>query len=144
MLRFATFASLGRRGEADSGARLPRSCDGGRLYYDGCACILINGTLVKQAAQFSLADVEVCWGGGCTHSHAERFTFCGSIHSHADRFIQVIVASVDLDDVTSFRGAIASMQEQMSAAQRKDTVHINFQLCNHQLTCVCGWPNLQR
>jgi NAD+ synthase (glutamine-hydrolysing) len=81
-----------------------RGCDGGRLYYDGCACILINGNLVKQAAQFSLSDVEV------------------------------IVASLDLDDVTSFRGAIASMQEQMSAAQRKDTVHINFQLCNHQLS----------
>ena len=50
--------------------------------------------------------------------------------------MQVIVANLDLDDVTSFRGAIASMQEQMSAAQRKDTVHINFQLCNHQLSCV--------
>ena len=36
-----------------------RGCDGGRLYYDGCACILINGALVKQAAQFSLSDVEV-------------------------------------------------------------------------------------
>ena len=52
--------------------------------------------------------------------------------------MQVIVANLDLDDVTSFRGAIASMQEQMSAAQRKDTVHINFQLCNHQLSCVCN------
>lgn len=25
-----------------------RGCDGGRLYYDGCACIAINGDLVAQ------------------------------------------------------------------------------------------------
>ena len=31
-----------------------RGCDGGRLYYDGCACVHVNGNLVAQASQFSL------------------------------------------------------------------------------------------
>lgn len=26
-----------------------RGCDGGRLYYDGCACIAVNGAFVAQA-----------------------------------------------------------------------------------------------
>jgi hypothetical protein len=36
-----------------------QGCDGGRLYFDGCACIAVNGALVAQGSQFSLADVEV-------------------------------------------------------------------------------------
>lgn len=36
-----------------------RGCDGDRLYYDGCALIAINGTIVAQGSQFSLDDVEV-------------------------------------------------------------------------------------
>uniref|UniRef100_A0A383W8A4 Glutamine-dependent NAD(+) synthetase n=1 Tax=Tetradesmus obliquus TaxID=3088 RepID=A0A383W8A4_TETOB len=36
-----------------------QGCDGGRLYYDGCACIAVNGGLVAQGSQFSLGDVEV-------------------------------------------------------------------------------------
>ena len=31
-----------------------QGCDGGRVYYDGCASVLVNGKLVKQASQFSL------------------------------------------------------------------------------------------
>lgn len=33
-------------------------CDGGRLYYDGCAMIALNGELVKQGRQF-FVDTEV-------------------------------------------------------------------------------------
>lgn len=29
------------------------------MYYDGCACIALNGNLLAQGKQFSLADVEV-------------------------------------------------------------------------------------
>lgn len=36
-----------------------RGCDGDRLYFDGCACIAINGEFVAQGAQFSLKEVEV-------------------------------------------------------------------------------------
>lgn len=36
-----------------------QGCDGGRLYFDGCACVAVNGQLVAQGSQFSLSDVEV-------------------------------------------------------------------------------------
>lgn len=52
-----------------------QGCDGDRLYYDGSAMIVINGDVVAQASQFSLNDVEV------------------------------ITATVDLEDVRSFRCA---------------------------------------
>lgn len=63
-----------------------RGCDGGRLYYDGCACVLANGALVAQGAQFGLGDVEV------------------------------VTADVDLDDVAAFRGGVASAQEQAASS----------------------------
>lgn len=50
-----------------------RGCDGDRLYYDGCASIIMNGEMLAQGSQFSLKDVEV------------------------------ITATVDLDDVTAYR-----------------------------------------
>lgn len=66
-----------------------RGCDGDRLYYDGCACIVVNGTMVAQALQFSLADVEV------------------------------VSATVDLDDVRSFRNQkLAALQ-----ANTQDAYH---------------------
>lgn len=52
-----------------------RGCDGDRLYYDGCALIVINGRVVAQGAQFGLDDVEV------------------------------ITATVDLDSVRTFRSS---------------------------------------
>lgn len=55
-----------------------RGCDGGRLYYDGGALIVCNGKILAQAKQFSLEDV------------------------------QVITATVDLDDVRSYRASIPS------------------------------------
>jgi hypothetical protein len=33
-------------------------CDGEHLFYDGGACIICNGTVVAQAKQFSLSDIE--------------------------------------------------------------------------------------
>ena len=36
-----------------------QGCDGDRLYYDGCAMVLVNGTIRAQGSQFSLQDVEV-------------------------------------------------------------------------------------
>ena len=36
-----------------------QGCDGDRLYYDGCAMIVVNGRVVAQGTQFSLSDVEV-------------------------------------------------------------------------------------
>jgi NAD+ synthase (glutamine-hydrolysing) len=50
-----------------------QGCDGDRLYYDGCAMIIVNGKVVAQGSQFSLNDVEV------------------------------VTATVDLEEVRSFR-----------------------------------------
>jgi NAD+ synthase (glutamine-hydrolysing) len=61
-----------------------RGCDGNRLYFDGCASILVNGNLVAQASQFSLKDVEV------------------------------VSATIDLDEIRSYRGVSCSVQEQSS------------------------------
>lgn len=36
-----------------------QGCDGDRLYYDGCALIIVNGEIVAQGSQFSLNEVEV-------------------------------------------------------------------------------------
>lgn len=63
-----------------------RGCDGGRLYYDGGALIACNGRILAQAPQFSLDDV------------------------------QVISATIDLDDVRSYRASIPSFGIQAAAA----------------------------
>lgn len=57
-----------------------RGCDGDRVYYDGCAMIAINGDIVAHGAQFSLKDVEV------------------------------ITATLDLEDVRSYRGELCQPQ----------------------------------
>ena len=56
-----------------------RGCDGsGRLYFDGAAMIVCNGKVLAQTSQFSLKDVEV------------------------------ITATIDLNDVWSYRASIPS------------------------------------
>ena len=64
-----------------------QGCDGGRLYFDGCAMIAVNGEIVAQGTQFSLNDVEV------------------------------LAATLDLDDVRSFRGAKTSRGVQASQSE---------------------------
>ena len=61
-----------------------RGCDGGRLYFDGGALIVCNGKVLAQASQFGLQDVEV------------------------------ITATVDLDDIRSYRASIPSFGIQAS------------------------------
>ncbi|OAE27153.1 hypothetical protein AXG93_4666s1240 [Marchantia polymorpha subsp. ruderalis] len=76
-----------------------QGCDGGRLYYDGCASVVVNGDVVAQGSQFSLQDVEV------------------------------LIASVDLDTVVSYRGAGSSLREQASALLPKlPYVKVDFKL----------------
>ncbi|KAF5843733.1 glutamine-dependent NAD(+) synthetase [Dunaliella salina] len=79
-----------------------RGCDGGRLYFDGCASVAVNGEFVAQGAQFGLEDVEV------------------------------ITACVDLDEVVSFRGSVASLREQASTAQSPNFIPVDFRLCKPQ------------
>lgn len=75
-----------------------QGCDGGRLYFDGCAMIVVNGSVVAQGSQFSPADVEV------------------------------VTATVDLETVRSFRGASASRMVQASQAQSVPRIRVDFEL----------------
>lgn len=75
-----------------------QGCDGGRLYFDGCALIAVNGQVVAQGSQFSMRDVEV------------------------------ITATVDLEDVRSYRGAIGSRQVQASQSPAVPRIVADFDL----------------
>lgn len=67
-----------------------RGCDGGRLYYDGGAIIVCNGEVLAQAPQFGLDDVAV------------------------------VTATVDLDDVRSYRAGVPSFGTQAVQQHGRD------------------------
>ena len=75
-----------------------QGCDGGRLYFDGCALIAVNGRIVAQGSQFSTKDVEI------------------------------VTSTVDLEDVRTYRGAIGSRQVQGSQATAVPRIQVNFDL----------------
>ncbi|CAN4127170.1 unnamed protein product [Withania somnifera] len=76
-----------------------QGCDGGRLYYDGCSCVVVNGDMVAQGSQFSLKDVEM------------------------------VFAQIDLDAVASLRSSISSFQEQASCKAKVSKVFVPYKLC---------------
>jgi NAD+ synthase (glutamine-hydrolysing) len=78
-----------------------QGCDGDRLYYDGCAMIAVNGRLVAQGSQFGLRDVEV------------------------------VTATVDLEDVRAHRNSSRSRAFQAQAAAAESTyrrIHVETAL----------------
>ncbi|KAK2439238.1 glutamine-dependent NAD synthetase [Trifolium repens] len=76
-----------------------QGCNGGRLYYDGCASVVVNGDVVAQGSQFSLTDVEV------------------------------VVAQIDLNVVASHRGSLSSFQEQASCKAKVPSVDVPYSIC---------------
>jgi len=74
-----------------------QGCDGGRLYFDGCALIAQNGDILAQGTQFSLKDVEV------------------------------ITATVNLDDVRAYRGTKASRAVQASKMTALPQIDVDFE-----------------
>ncbi len=80
-----------------------RGCDGDRLYYDGCALIVVNGKVVAQAPQFSLNDVEV------------------------------ITATVDLEDVRSYR-SLMSHGLQSTTTPTYKRIRVDASLSSSDLT----------
>jgi NAD+ synthase (glutamine-hydrolysing) len=86
-----------------------QGCDGGRLYFDGCALIAVNGQLVAQGSQFSPQDVEV------------------------------VTATVDLEEVRSYRGAIGSRQVQGSESAPVPRVRVGFELTGEQRLKIEDW-----
>lgn len=83
-----------------------QGCDGGRLYFDGCALIAINGQVVAQGSQFSLNEVEV------------------------------VTATVDLEQVRSYRGAVLSRMVQASASEAVPRVDVDFRLTAPEAECA--------
>lgn len=80
-----------------------QGCDGDRLYYDGCPLIALNGSIVAQGSQFSLDDV------------------------------QVVTATVDLDDVKTARtaksrGMQASFSREINNGRGFERVKVDFDL----------------
>ena len=75
-----------------------QGCDGGRLYFDGCAIIAVNGEIVAQGSQFSLNEVEV------------------------------VTATVNLEDVRSKRGAVISRMVQASQSDSVPRISADFEL----------------
>ncbi|XP_052087489.1 glutamine-dependent NAD(+) synthetase-like isoform X3 [Mytilus californianus] len=71
-------------------------CDGDRVYYDGCSMIAINGKICSQGPQFGLQEVVVN------------------------------VATVDLEDVRTYRNAIRSRNELGSKSYAYPRVHCDF------------------
>ena len=82
-----------------------QGCDGGRLYFDGCALIAINGEIVAQGSQFSLNDVEV------------------------------VTATVNLEEVRSKRGAIISRMVQASQSDPVPRISAGFDLTVEDSSC---------
>ena len=82
-----------------------QGCDGGRLYFDGCALIALNGEIVAQGSQFSLNDVEV------------------------------VTATVNLEEVRSKRGAIISRMVQASQSDPVPRISAGFDLTVEDSSC---------
>jgi NAD+ synthase (glutamine-hydrolysing) len=72
-----------------------QGCDGGRLYYDGCAMVYMNGDLLGQGTQFSLSDVEL------------------------------VCATIDLDYVTTYRTGLGSRNDQAAKWGKIPRVAVN-------------------
>jgi len=76
-----------------------QGCDGGRLYYDGCAMIFVNGKMVAQGTQFSMNNIEL------------------------------VTATVDLSEVRSLRGRFASRGIQADSQKRFPIIRADMFLC---------------
>ena len=77
-----------------------QGCDGGRLYFDGCATIAKNGHILAQGSQFSINDVEV------------------------------VTATVDLSDVRSYRGSRMSGAVQASRGVSIPQIYADFKIAD--------------
>ncbi|GAM22828.1 hypothetical protein SAMD00019534_060030 [Acytostelium subglobosum LB1] len=75
-----------------------QGCDGGRLYFDGCCMVMVNGECVAQGSQFSLRDVEV------------------------------ITATIDLDEVRSARASFMSRCSQATMTKEFPRVRCPIQM----------------
>eukprot|EP00439_Symbiodinium_sp_Y106_P084667 s82_g26.t1 len=78
-----------------------KGCDGGRLYFDGCCMVWSNGKLLAQGTQFGMLDE-----------------------------IEVVVATVNLNDVRSMRSNFIARSYQASSTPTVHRVEVDFSLCH--------------
>ena len=83
-----------------------QGCDGGRLYFDGCASIAQNGHILAQGSQFSISDVEV------------------------------VSATVNLSDVRSYRGSRMSGAVQASQSVSIPQINVDFSVTDSKIQSV--------
>ena len=84
-----------------------RGCDGGRCYYDGSALIACNGKVLALADQFGLDDV------------------------------QVVSATVDLNEVRSYRASSSSFGRQAQASMHgphSPSIQVNDYICHRDVS----------
>jgi NAD+ synthase (glutamine-hydrolysing) len=72
--------------------------DGGRLYFDGCAMIMVNGDCVAQGSQFGVEEV------------------------------QVVTANVDINAIRSYRAAMCSRGDQAAECKLVERIRVAFSL----------------
>nr|XP_014343976.1 PREDICTED: glutamine-dependent NAD(+) synthetase [Latimeria chalumnae] len=89
-----------------------KGCDGERLYYDGCSMIAINGNIVAQGSQFSMDDVEV------------------------------ITATLDLEDIRSYRTGLSSQNTMATTANPYHRVKVPFALSSDDV-CAPTYKPIQ-
>lgn len=82
-----------------------QGCDGDRLYYDGCAMIIVNGDIVAQGSQFSLNDVEV------------------------------VTATVDLEEVRAYRSSISRGLQAAVSDAKYERIQTPFELSPRDEDC---------
>ncbi|PIK57459.1 putative glutamine-dependent NAD(+) synthetase [Apostichopus japonicus] len=75
-----------------------RGCDGERAYYYGGSTIALNGDIITRGEEFSLQDVEV------------------------------VVTTVDLEDVRAYRAHVSSTSQQASRAKPFPRIEVDFSL----------------
>ncbi|KAK9767400.1 glutamine-dependent NAD(+) synthetase [Basidiobolus ranarum] len=80
-----------------------QGCDGDRLYYDGCSLVAVNGQVLSQGTQFSLNDIEV------------------------------VTATIDIEEVRSFRGSNISRGVQAANSSPYPRIEVDFALSTSYL-----------
>lgn len=78
-----------------------RGCDGQRVYFNGCSAIALNGDVISRGKQFSLQDVEV------------------------------ILATIDLEDIRSYRVAMRSRSNIAASAPTYPRISCDFEMSTH-------------
>ncbi|KAL7242946.1 hypothetical protein ACSBR1_015367 [Camellia fascicularis] len=81
-----------------------QGCDGGRLYYDGCSCVVVNGDVVAQGSQFSLKDVEVVVAQ--IDLDAEASEAVTTYKTHEQRLVDYISFRIPEDSFSNIKNCI--------------------------------------